>query len=243
VVAAACRSCHGAGAKHMESGGEDKSDLRLFKDPKAFDFCTTCHGETSAHGSFRTGMHANSAAVNCATCHSIHTPDPKSAHLNVKPVETLCQSCHPSYVAMMQSKPFSHRPVAGIMDCTSCHDPHGRPGRESLKLTRAGEPPCLTCHTEKRGPFVFEHPTGLAADVASKCTTCHEPHGSSNPKMLVRARVDQLCLECHSQIAGGSATLGSQPPSFHNIALPRYRNCTSCHVAIHGSNLSPQLLK
>ena len=89
--------------------------------------------------------------------------------------------------------------------------------------------------------FVFEHPTGLTADAASDCLRCHENHGSSNPKQLVRARVEQLCLECHSQIGGN--TLGSQPPSIHNISLPRWRNCTSCHVAIHGSNLSPTLFK
>lgn len=245
-ASAACQSCHGDGAKHMESAGEDKSDLRVFKTPKAADFCTTCHSESKSHASFRTGMHANSETVRCTTCHSIHTPEKKSAHLTVQTPQALCQSCHPTHAATMKEKPFTHRPVAGLMDCVSCHDPHGRPGRESLKLTRAGELPCLSCHSEKRGPFVFEHPpglTGLSADSASNCLRCHETHGSSNPKQLVRARVDQLCLECHSAIPLGGGTLGSQPPSFHNLALPRYRNCTTCHVAIHGSNLSPQLLK
>jgi nitrate reductase cytochrome c-type subunit len=51
----------------------------------------------------------------------------------------------------------------------------------------------------------------------------------------------QVCIECHSPITGG--TLGSQPPSFHNLTSPRYQNCTTCHVAIHGSNRDPQLLK
>ena len=37
------RSCHGPGTKHMESSGEDKSDLRVFKGPAGCDFCTTCH--------------------------------------------------------------------------------------------------------------------------------------------------------------------------------------------------------
>ena len=58
---------------------------------------------------------------------------------------------------------------------------------------------------------------------------------------LTRPTVSQLCLECHSPISGG--TLGSQPPSFHDLLSPRYRNCTTCHVAIHGSNSSPELLK
>ena len=64
----------------------------------------------------------------------------------------------------------------------------------------------------------------------------------NNPKMLTWARVDQLCLSCHSQ-TGGPKTPGRQPPSFHDISLPRYRNCTTCHVAIHGSNLSETFLK
>ena len=240
---ARCQSCHGEATKHMESSGEDKSDLRVFKTSNAYDFCTTCHRESQAHASFRTGIHANSETVSCATCHSIHHADAKTAHLNTKPTHDLCQSCHPSVAAMLREKPFTHRPVNNVMECTSCHDPHGRQGRESLKLTRAGELPCLSCHSEKRGPFVFEHPPALASDGATACLKCHEPHGSSNPKMLVRSQVQQVCLECHSQIPIGSTTMGSQPPSFHNIALPRYRNCTTCHVAVHGSNLSPQLLK
>ena len=58
---------------------------------------------------------------------------------------------------------------------------------------------------------------------------------------LKRATVAQLCIECHSPLTTG--TLGSQPPSFHNLRLPRYQNCTTCHVAVHGSNRDPQLLK
>jgi DmsE family decaheme c-type cytochrome len=224
----------------MEAGG-DATLIRRFRDYKAADFCTTCHRESTRHASFTTGMHANRAAVNCLSCHSIHSSHPRGAHLNVKPTQELCAGCHPTQDATIRQKPFTHRPIVGVMDCASCHDPHGRPGQESLRLTRTGEPPCLSCHSEKRGPFVFEHPTGQSVSSAADCYRCHETHGSSNPKMLVRGRVFQLCLECHSPISPN--TLGSQPPSFHNISLPRYRNCTTCHVAIHGSNVSPTLFK
>jgi len=176
--------------------------------------------------------------VRCTTCHSVHSPVPKSPHLLAKAPVPLCASCHPVQTASLQSKPFAHRLGRGGLDCTSCHDPHGRPGKESLKKTRDGEQPCLDCHAEKRGPFVFEHPpSGLVGD----CTTCHQPHGSMNPKQLTRANVFQLCLECHSTLS--ASTLGSQPPSFHNLTQARYRNCTTCHVAIHGSNLSPVFFK
>ncbi|HEX7528849.1 MAG TPA: cytochrome c3 family protein, partial [Thermoanaerobaculia bacterium] len=90
---------------------------------------------------------------------------------------------------------------------------------------------------EVRGPFIFTHVNGVAGD----CTSCHVPHGSSYPHQLQRATIAAQCLECHSTLSKG--TLGSQPPSFHDISLPRYRNCTTCHVAVHGSQRSPQLLK
>ena len=99
------------------------------------------------------------------------------------------------------------------MTCLDCHAPHARKG-ETVKMTVQGELPCLDCHAEKRGPFVFDHVTGSGGD----CLSCHQPHGSNNPKQLLWARVDQLCLSCHSQ-TGGPRTLGSQPPSFHDLTL------------------------
>lgn len=233
---AICESCHGDGAKHMEASGES-SLIRGFHGPEGARFCLTCHTESSEHKSFRNGIHASTATVNCLSCHSIHDSEPHAAHLLAKTTSALCASCHPVQSASFSAKPFAHRLGRGGMDCVSCHDPHGRPGRESLKLTRSGELPCLSCHAEKRGPFVFEHVTGTAGD----CLSCHEAHGSVNPKRLKRSDVSHLCLECHSTIS--TTTLGSQPPSFHNVSSPRFQNCTTCHVAIHGSNLSPRLLK
>jgi DmsE family decaheme c-type cytochrome len=159
------------------------------------------------------------------------------AHLLAKPELVLCATCHSTQAASFRNKPYAHRIGRAGVECSSCHEPHGRPGRDSLRLTRAGEMPCAGCHFEKRGPYVFQH----AANSGGDCLNCHEAHGSSNPRMLKRATVAQLCIECHSPIAAG--TLGSQPPSFHNLSLPRYQNCTTCHVAVHGSNRDPQLLR
>jgi DmsE family decaheme c-type cytochrome len=232
-----CESCHGDGTKHIESSGE-KALIRGFHSRADADTCLDCHLPRGDHSGLRGGIHTNSETVRCTTCHSVHSPTPKTPHLLSKAPVPLCASCHPVQTASLQSKPFAHRLGRGGLDCTSCHDPHGRPGKESLKKTRDGELPCLDCHAEKRGPFVFEHPpSGLVGD----CTSCHQPHGSTNPKQLTRANVFQLCLECHSTLS--LSTLGSQPPSFHNISQSRYRNCTTCHVAIHGSNLSSTFFK
>jgi DmsE family decaheme c-type cytochrome len=231
---AVCSSCHGDTAAHVESSGEKPVERKLHGRAGA-EFCLTCHDRASDRTSWRNGVHGNSATVSCLSCHSIHA-QPARVHLLVKDSVDLCESCHPGKAAGFRDKPFAHR-LKGGMDCASCHDPHGRANDNALRRTRADELPCLSCHAEKRGPFTFEHVSGVAGD----CMSCHEPHGSSNPKQLKRAQVSQLCLECHSPIAEG--TLGSQPPSFHNIRLPRFQNCTVCHVAIHGSNRSPTLLK
>jgi DmsE family decaheme c-type cytochrome len=230
-----CTTCHGDGAKHIEASGE--GFIQGFHGLAGAENCLSCHDKANEHESFTTGFHANSAAVNCLSCHSIHKSAPKSPHLLAKAPGTLCATCHTTQTASFRNKPYVHRLDRGGMTCLDCHSPHNRKG-QPFKLTMQGELPCLTCHAEKRGPFVFDHVTGSAGD----CLSCHQPHGSNNPKQLLWARVDQLCLSCHSQ-TGGPSTLGSQPPSFHNLTLPRYRNCTTCHVAVHGSNLSPQLLK
>jgi DmsE family decaheme c-type cytochrome len=232
-----CSTCHGDGTKHIESGGSE-----LIAIPEglsgAEDTCKACHDQAlGAHDSFATGVHANSAAVNCLTCHSIHKAVPKRESLLAKAPGELCGTCHTTESASFQNKPYTHRLDRGGMTCLDCHSPHTRRG-EPVKMTVQGELPCLNCHADLRGPFVFQHVTGSGGD----CLSCHQPHGSNNPNMLLWARVDQLCLSCHSQ-TGGPKTFGSQPPSFHDLSQPRYRNCTTCHVAVHGSNVSPQLLK
>ena len=232
----ACSTCHGDGAAHIEASGDPKL-IQTFHGLEGAENCLSCHSKSNPHGSFALGFHANSAAVNCLSCHQVHATGPRAAHLLAKDTGPLCQTCHTGIAASFRNKPYAHRLDKGGMTCVDCHDPHDRKG-QPVKLTMDGELACLTCHAEKRGPFVFDHVTGSAGN----CLSCHQAHGSTNPKQLIWARVDQLCLSCHSK-TGGPKTAGNQPPSFHDLTLPRYRNCTTCHVAIHGSNLSPAFLK
>lgn len=238
VPNAVCETCHGNGTAHIEAGGDKTKIFKPVGLLGSNKTCLACHDVATDRISRHTGPHANSTTVNCLTCHSIHSADAHSPHLLAKPQLALCDSCHSTQAASFRNKPFAHRLGRGGMECSSCHEPHGKGlGREMLRVTRSGELPCLSCHTEKREPFVFQHGSVALGD----CMTCHEAHGSSNPKRLIRANVYQLCLECHSNTP--TNVLGSQPPSFHNLNNPRYRNCTTCHTAIHGSNRDPQLFK
>ena len=234
VENAVCETCHGDATEHMESGDASKISVPRGREG-ADNTCLMCHEKTTDRRSHRSGAHANSAAVNCLSCHSVHHAE-EPAKLVKSSQLALCSTCH-TQASSLRSKPYTHRMGQGGLTCSSCHDPHARPGRDNLKLTAAGELPCLGCHTDKRGPYVFQHGGAAVGD----CTNCHEAHGSSNPRQLKRVNIQQLCLECHSAFTHD--TLGSQPPSFHNITQARYQNCTTCHVAVHGSNRSPHLLK
>jgi DmsE family decaheme c-type cytochrome len=102
-----------------------------------------------------------------------------------------------------------------------------------VRQVLGNETPCVKCHTDKRGPFVFEHgPLKVEG-----CETCHQPHGATNAKLLRRPVVFTLCLECHNDASPpdkGSGVLAQS--ATHNMLDPRYRQCTACHVRLHGSN-------
>jgi DmsE family decaheme c-type cytochrome len=238
---AVCLSCHAGGREHAEAGG----DASLVTTPKGVAgaaTCFSCHGGRSDSDIEPKGAHMQ-AGIACETCHDVHGAPAMAEALLRKPGSELCVTCHPADASSFR-KPYTHSMHESIdgsgkagMQCASCHNPHGRDGADGLKRDGTGEIVCLSCHTDKRGPYVFSH----GAVVVNGCMACHEPHGSANAFQLTRSRVQQVCLECHS--ATGSSTAGSQPPSFHDLRSPRYQNCTTCHVAVHGSNSSPLLLR
>ena len=117
----------------------------------------------------------------------------------------------------------------GKMECTSCHSPHGSNNVKMLKVGNTINEACASCHTEKRGPFLFEH-----AAVTESCVSCHNPHGSNNNSMLV-AKAPMLCQRCHVP-SRHPATIydGAQVTAASNRILGRA--CVNCHAQIHGSN-------
>jgi DmsE family decaheme c-type cytochrome len=122
-----------------------------------------------------------------------------------------------------------------------CHNPHGSVRPAMGQSFAANEPACINCHGDKRGPFTFEH----APVRFEGCGSCHEAHGSANPRLLVRQQVRLVCLECHANLARVTKNpfAGTVPPAFHNLNDPRYQNCTVCHQKVHGSYVDRNLIK
>jgi len=233
-----CESCHGPGKAHIDGGG-DKTKIIGFKGKTVKTYnqqCLACHKKDHEVTGFNASTHAKQG-LDCADCHSTHKSAVMTRSLKDKP-SSLCLSCHTLQKSEF-AKPFHHRVKEGAMECTDCHQPHSGIDRRLLRTNLTSEQMCTKCHTENQGPFVFEHP----AIRLRGCQGCHEPHGSNNAKLLVRSTMTSLCLECHARTPLNKSVLTSQPPSFHNLNSPTYRNCTTCHVMIHGSNFDRLFFK
>jgi DmsE family decaheme c-type cytochrome len=243
-----CEGCHGPGQAHVQARG-GKATIVAFSElgPKGtLDACLRCHGQTLARANIRRSVHTQEDVV-CSNCHSIHkSPTPK--FLLAKRQAELCYSCHTSVRAQF-AMPFKHRVNEGVVQCTDCHNPHGsfaptwrmasRPAM--VEQADANEEACLKCHRDKRGPFVYEH----AAVRVEGCKSCHNPHGSTNARLLKHPVVATICLECHNNMAtfGRRNTVIPRPDALHNMADPRYQNCTTCHPRIHGSNVESYFMR
>lgn len=228
-----CESCHGPGKEHAESG-----DVTKILNPKKLSReesskrCLECHEFGEEHSNFRRSQHMKND-VGCIDCHSVHSPKVEMKLLKAAQPQ-LCFSCHLE-VKPDFSKPFHHRVNEGLVNCTNCHNQHGGFLTRQLRATAAQDVVCFNCHTDKAGPFVFEH----GPVKTEGCVSCHTPHGSSNPKLLKRSNINLLCLECHTFTVDSAAPAA---PSFHNQAQ-KYQACTMCHAAVHGSNSDHFLFK
>lgn len=171
--------------------------------------------------------------VSCISCHSPHHAETKQ-FLLVKSQPELCYSCHLNKKAEFDM-PFHHRVNEGLIQCSDCHNVHGTVRPHQVRTSASQDVVCYNCHTEKQGPFVYEHP---AAKIDG-CTSCHNVHGAPNAHMLKVSNVNLLCLNCHTTSSFSSAP---GAPSFHNQAS-FFQSCTLCHFAVHGSNFSPFFFK
>jgi DmsE family decaheme c-type cytochrome len=226
---ATCESCHGPGQAHVESGG-DVTKIRQLSKMTSQQVDTTCLGcHAGAHPNFLRSPHAK-ADVGCTSCHSVHSAGAEAALLKVDQPK-LCYQCHTDVKANF-AQPFHHRVDEGLVKCSDCHDTHGTFGNNNIKSTADQNQICVKCHTETRGPFVFEH----AAVKAEGCVGCHTPHGSQNARLLNVPNINQLCTQCHSPVSN-STVHGI------NAGSADVTPCISCHTMIHGSNVNPAFIR
>lgn len=223
-----CETCHGPGEAHVQTPGAKglvRTPARLSA-RDASELCLMCHAR-GRHAWWQGSMH-DARGVTCVSCHSVHRPASERAHLKRVSVVAACADCHRDKAARMERS--AHMPVReGKMDCASCHNEHGS---ANVKLLRAGHTvneSCTSCHAEKRGPFLWDHPPAR-----ENCTTCHDAHGSSNDRILV-SNLTLLCQRCHI-VTRHPATPYDAVSVANRVNRIVGRGCVTCHPMIHGSN-------
>lgn len=237
-----CTSCHGESKAHEENpqGLKDRPKVdRNFKKGSATpvevqnEACMSCHkGGNRMHWS---GSQHESADLACTSCHQVHTQHDKARDKIAQ--GEVCFNCHKEQRAQSH-RPSTHPIKAGGTACSNCHNPHGSTGPKLLAKNTVNET-CYSCHAEKRGPFLWEHPPA-----SDDCMNCHTPHGSTNAALL-KNRAPYLCSSCH--IAGGHSTTGIRSgndlgagvvPGAAASAAPQMvgKACMNCHSQVHGSN-------
>jgi DmsE family decaheme c-type cytochrome len=229
-----CEDCHGPAAAHVADPA-DTSSLFLFEKASAKDInarCLTCHAGGPQHMNALNSEHSKND-VSCTSCHSQHHAETHEFLLK-KSQPALCYTCHLQQKAQFDM-PFHHRVNEGLIKCSDCHNVHGTVGPKQVRTSATQDAVCFTCHTDKQGPFVFEHqPVKVDG-----CQSCHQVHGGPNPHMLKTSNVNLLCLQCHTASSFSGAP---GAPSFHNQAS-FFQSCVLCHSQVHGSNFDPTFFK
>ncbi len=191
VVLGRCAKCH-------EPHGSDYPK-KLRADPVA-EVCFRCHDDDIKG---RKVVHAPVAAGYCTICHDPHTTE--NAKNLRSSTYTTCTMCHPD-----KERPTvktQHMAVRAY-GCTQCHDPHA--SDNEFRLRKPIIKLCTSCHKGyDDGLHVIQFPSGGGHPVGKRpdplregrelvCTSCHDPHGTENPRMWYRASEKlELCMECH----------------------------------------------
>src|SRR5580765_7616758 len=97
-----------------------------------------------------------------------------------------CVECHADHA----TGDYVHPAVKG--GCISCHEVENHDDASFVAVQPKESNGCRECH--QGAPMLhphFPYSSGM-------CTRCHDPHASKFPRLL-RARVNDLCLDCHLQ--------------------------------------------
>lgn len=199
--------------------------------------CLTCHeGQTKGyHGSAHSrawNPRTPAAGQGCESCHG-----PGQAHVDgggdkskIKTYKTLtqqqasetCLTCHArGERALWTGSQHDSR----NMSCVTCHAIHGPKSEKAQLKTVSQIETCQQCH---RNQVQKLHKSAHMPVKEGKleCSSCHNPHGSTNVKLLkAGTTVNEACTSCHAEKRG--------PYLFEHAAV--VESCTSCHDA-HGSN-------
>jgi len=201
------------------------------------DACVTCHDgydtslKSTKHGQAkdpRTPM----AKMGCETCHGpgeAHSQDPVKVKpiqfnkISAKAVSETCVTCHNKGPhALWKGSQHEARNVS----CVTCHSVH-HPQSPTKQLRAATQQQtCMTCHRDKVAKLEKSGHMPVR-EGKMECTSCHNPHGSTNVRLLKAGNsINESCASCHAEKRG--------PFLFEHAGI-NGDSCATCHDP-HGSS-------
>jgi DmsE family decaheme c-type cytochrome len=199
--------------------------------------CLDCHDEqrkgyvNTMHG---RAEHPRAPAANfgCESCHgpaAKHAEEPDVPGLirvftKIPPREAseTCLTCHErDQHAMWEGSSHDSRNLS----CVTCHSVHAFKSERAQLKTPDELGTCATCHRDKIAKLDRSGHMPVR-EGKMQCSTCHNPHGSMNVRMLRRGEsLAETCTSCHADKRG---------PFLWEHA-PTRDGCTTCHDP-HGSS-------
>jgi predicted CXXCH cytochrome family protein len=192
-----CLSCHDEKSKFIESA--------KIQHPGAMGDCTDCH---NPHASKSPGLPKTNPVDICLGCHSDQAEQGKKAHVHQPAFEQGCATCHEPHGGENLHLLRAKTPNAL---CLECHGPEAKP--EALKDSHLmtifeGKVKLPEDYFRKvvRLPLrygighpVDKHPVTNYGDKQINCMTCHQPHSSAQPNLLVKDQTGNMafCSTCH----------------------------------------------
>ncbi len=209
--------------------------------------CTKCHDEADgpqllAIGKTRHGTNVDSRTPSCISCHgesephhgykgSGKPPKPDNTFGKTNPTaveqrNSACLGCHQKDAKRSHWAGSAHD--TNEVACSSCHQIHI--AKDAVRDKRNEAEVCFKCHKEQRAQASkpSHHPIMEGKVV---CSDCHNPHGSTGPKLMKRDSINDTCYTCHMEKRG---------PFVHSHQ-PVDEDCSICHNP-HGTT-AESLLK
>lgn len=180
--------------------------------------CESCHGP----GSLAVARIGDDVAFNDAQKVKCDTSTFLDI-MNLPPQaqSLICLKCH-SAASIPTLSHWNTSPHAlNDVSCFDCHKLHQGPQQKVSRDEMAEL--CFGCHPEvKAEGMLFSHHPVREKKMA--CTDCHNPHGSTQGKLLRGSTPKETCTRCHMEKQG--------PFVFEHGDVTE--NCANCHTP-HGS--------
>ena len=199
-----CLTCHEDKTKGYHGSAHNRAQNP--RTPAAGKGCESCHGPGQAHvegGGDKTkiknpgSMTPSQASEACVTCHN------RSGHIEWE----------------------GSKHDARNVSCVTCHSIHAAKSEKVLLKEETVSETCVQCH-RKEVNKVHKTAHMPVREGKLECSTCHNPHGSQNVKMLREGNsISESCASCHAEKRG--------PFLFEH--MPVRESCVTCHDP-HGSN-------